>query len=196
MNSRSVCEICGRSSDTALGSCGHCGVLFASEFSPSLEPEVSVPLGGDQGPRLFVNTGTFLAEGRLGEIGVGCARTDVKRIAGTPADFSRGESLEDAEVWINGPITFWFNKSRVERIGVYFILDYPRNEAIAFDADFPRRGDRIDQIVEFMERSAIRFDKREGSVLTSGNVEILWSKTDRTITSLVAPSMPMRKRMH
>jgi hypothetical protein len=194
MNARGICEICGRSSDVGLASCAHCGVAFPADVPPKPVPDARKALGGEQTPLLFVDTAAFLAEGRLGEIAAGCPRSDVKRVAGTPAEFGRGESLDEAEVWINGPVTFWFDKSFVERIGVYFTLDYLRNDAIAFDADFPKRGDRIDQILDFMERRAIGFDLRDEAVLTSGNVEILWSRVDRIVTSLITPPVATGRR--
>jgi hypothetical protein len=195
LNDRSVCDICGSSSEAGATACAHCGVALSTQPAIVAEREPDAPLGADQPPMLLAEVGAFLSEGRLGGVRVGSSRDEVKRLAGIPADFGRGESLDDAELWLNGPVTFWFQGAHVERIGVYFTLDYPRNDAIAFDAEFPRRGDSIDRMTDLLERRGIGFERREdGSLLTSGNVAIHWYTPDRRITSLVVPPVPPRGR--
>ena len=187
---RRVCELCGRSSLGDAESCMHCGTRHTIDSAVGGAPNADLPHGREQTVMLIAETSTFLADGRLGQIYTGCSKDDVRRIAGIPADFGRGDSLDDAEIWLNGALTFWFAGSTLERIGVYFTIEYPQNQTIDFDSEFPRRGDSVDKVIDFMVSHGIAFEELNGCLLTAGNVEIRWSKRDRTLTSLVTPPVP------
>ncbi|MEK8032792.1 hypothetical protein AACH06_18380 [Ideonella sp. DXS29W] len=149
-----------------------------------------LPIGADQPPRLHAGLGAFLRDGRLGDVQVGMAKSEVLNAAGLPAEFGRGESLGDAAVWINGRTTFWFSGSTLERIGIYFVLEYLSNPAIEYDPDFPDRSVPKGMLEDYMRRFGIDFVVEAESITTSGGVSIGFSG-DGMVCSMVVPPVPM-----
>lgn len=150
--------------------------------------ETPVPMGAHQERKLHVSLYELLAEASLGGIRLGMTRAAVLARAGHPAEFHRGATLEEAESWINGKVTFWFEGQTLARIGVYYVLDYLVNNAIGYDAAFPEKGATVASLRAFMERHAIGFREARGpSLVTSNGVAIFAGHADELL-SMVVPS--------
>lgn len=120
-------------------------------------------------------------------------RPEVLALAGHPAEFHRGDSLANAEIWINGRVTFWFHGEFLERIGVYYILNYLANDAIRYDSNFPESSTGLDEVCIFMRNTGISYSESQGSganleVITEGGVQIVADR-DGNITSMIVPKV-------
>ena len=135
----------------------------------------------------------FLAEGRFGPIVVGMTREEVLAAAGLPAEFHRGETAEVASVWVNGRVTFWFDGDRLDQIGVYYVLSYPSNPAIQFDANFPERAPELDTLKAFMRDAGIAFSHDAQETLTAGGVQIN-ANPSCPVHSMIIPARSLGRR--
>ena len=131
----------------------------------------------------------FLATGQFGSVTVGMIKAEVLSAAGVPAEFHRGETLDDAEVWINGKVTFWFDADRLNRIGIYFGQEYLSNQAIQYDAEFPAHRPQIGALKAIMEIAGISFHEEASSIITAGGVAIN-ANAAGSIHSIVVPPVP------
>ena len=107
----------------------------------------------------FLNTGT------LGEIRIGMSREECRSLFGEPAEFHRGDDLMNASIWINGIVTLWFETGVLNRIGLYFILDYEKNDNIELNGYFPNRVTKISELVNYMEKSKVIFSETIDKVM-------------------------------
>jgi len=146
---------------------------------------------------MHVDLKTFLAEGRLGDVRVGMTRAEILALAGEPAVFARGESMQDAEIWINGKVTFWFAASSLEHIGVYYVLEYPSNQNISYDASFPERETTtLRQLCNFMSKNGVEYATDESHtrhtvLITKGGVQITAQGLDKVLNSIVFPAVAL-----
>jgi hypothetical protein len=141
---------------------------------------------------------TFLAEGRLGTVQIGMTREEVLALAGEPAKFARGNSMLNAGAWVNGKVTFWFTESALERIGVYYAVEYPANKSISYDALFPEHGATLAGLSRFMRENEIVYSVDEGHIrhrvlVTKAGVQIS-AGSDDVIDSIVYPAVEIPKR--
>jgi hypothetical protein len=189
---RPICEICGQSSSPGSSLCASCGVAFPKADASAPVVKDRIALGADQSPRMQATLREFLATGKFGAVTIGMTKAEVLSAAGMPAEFHRGETLDDSEVWINGRVTFWFDGDRLDRIGIYFILEYLSNQAIQYDADFPARGPELCALKDFMEAAGISFRAESTSIITAGGVE-LNANPASSVHSMVVPPLPIRR---
>jgi hypothetical protein len=147
-----------------------------------------------------VDLKTFLAEGRLGAVRVGMKKEEILALAGEPAEFARGDSMHDAEIWINGKVTFWFSASELERIGVYYVLEYPSNRNISYDTSFPERGTTtLQHLCNFMSENEIGYTideshTRHRVLITNAGVQITAGGYDDVLDSIVFPAVELARR--
>ncbi len=193
---RPICEICGTTlSKTA---CPSCGSTVSVDPAPEAALELPEPMGADQAPQLCVSLHDFLATGSFGGIRPGMSKPEVLDLSGHPADFRRGDSLADAEIWVNGRVTFWFHGETLERIGVYYILKYPVNDAIQYDPMFPESETPLEELCIFMRGTGISFSADHGTgahreVITDSGVQIIADRNGN-VTSIIVPKVEPRRR--
>lgn len=148
--------------------------------------------------RMFVPLRSFLADGCFGNVQVGMTREEVLVLAGEPAEFGRGDSMQGAEVWVNGKATFWFSGSKLDRVGVYYVLEYPSNANITYDASFPEAGATLESLRTFMRENEIEFSEEGDSsphqvLVTKVGVQVNAGRND-LLNSIVFPAVAMPKR--
>jgi hypothetical protein len=147
---------------------------------------------------MFVSLRSFLADGYFGGVRIGMTKEEVLALAGEPADFGRGESMQSAEVWLNGKTTFWFSGSKLQRVGVYYVLEYPSNGNLAYDASFPEAGATLKSLCTFMRENQIEFSEEGESSLhqvlvTQAGVQLNAGR-DGLLNSIVFPAVAMPGR--
>jgi hypothetical protein len=141
-------------------------------------------------PQLRVVLSDFLCTANFGGVRIGMSKKEVLTLAGPPAVFGDGTCFEDAACWINGICTFWFSGATLERIGIYFTLDYASNNAIQYDSDFPHHRCQYREMMHIMEREKILFnhDVKERTIISGGGVYIYYRR-DGEIISMVCPAV-------
>lgn len=189
--------MCGAGSFAGAPCCTGCGMKFGVDaFAVPSVP--LAPEGAGQEPCLFVSLREFLADGSFGGIRLGMDKNQILARAGYPAlsgSCCGTVSLMDPHSsWINGKTTFWFSAGRLERIGVYYLLDYPFNNAIAYDAQFPERGADKAWLQSFMQEHDIGFGPEPDAfrsscenIVTAGGVQVIVS--DGNVSSLAYPAV-------
>lgn len=189
MSDSIICDICGTTSPKGVEACIYCGCQFSTVDVLNMSVERSEPLGADQIPQLHVALYDFLASGSFGGIRPRMTKSDVQALSGLPAEFHRGKTLDEAEIWINGKVTFWFNGEALERIGVYYILEYSENSAIEYGSEFPERNTCIQTLREFMHKNEIDFiEQPDASLLTSIGTS-MHASSDGKLLSIVYPHL-------
>jgi hypothetical protein len=147
---------------------------------------------------MFVPLQSFLSQGRFGDVQIGMTKQEVLALAGEPAEFGRGDSIQSAEVWVNGKTTFWFVGSRLDRVGVYYVLEYPSNGNLKYDASFPESGARLESLRTFMQKNGIEFSEEFNSsphqvLVTKAGVQVNAGR-DGLLNSIVFPAVAMPRR--
>ncbi|MFZ6679723.1 hypothetical protein [Undibacterium sp. Tian12W] len=185
-----ICEMCGKYSPSDSIVCIECACPFsASEDLLTHREDSSVNIVKLE-PQLQVGLNDFLCAANFGGVRIGMNKTEVLALAGPPAVFGDGTCLEDAACWINGICTFWFSGATLERIGIYFTLDYASNNAIQYDSDFPRHRCQYREATQYMEREKILFshDVKKRAIISGGGVYIYY-RNDGEISSMVFPAV-------
>lgn len=122
----------------------------------------------------------FIASAEFGKLKIGMTHEEVFKETGEPAFFNRGEQLFEADVWVNGIATFWFSNSRLESIGLYFILDYDSNDNIVYEGFIPNTNTTEQEVLGFLNKQSISYSKTTGKyramgVKTEAGVVILFN---------------------
>ncbi len=124
---------------------------------------------------IIISLREILKEARIGFIGFGTSRDEVRQALGDPEDWRYGQRMERSDLWKYGNLQLWFESDELTFLGIYFrfpddilhpnfsmtgffpthntsrreIEDYLRMERLAFEVFEPLTfGDQISLLVE------------------------------------------------
>ena len=139
---------------------------------------------------MYVSIEGFLKYGSIGEVVVGMSRGAVLSLISEPAGYYRGKNINDAELWVNGPLIIWFKDNLVDQLGLYFQTDYESNRNISFVEWFPRKDTTIVEISEYMDEHRINFSKSGKDLITKSGTVITCS--GESLNSVIYPDITKR----